>query len=69
MAVVLTVEELSEYLKLPVPTVYRLASKGELPGLRVGDSWQFDMDEIFELIKGIKKKIDQAEPPMLEEKG
>ena len=68
MAVVLTAEELSDYLKLADSTIYRLASRGELPGFRMGDSWQFDMDEILELIHEIKKRNDPGEPHLGEER-
>jgi excisionase family DNA binding protein len=68
MAVVLTAEELSDYLKLADSTIYRLASRGELPGFRMGDSWQFDMDEILELIHEIKRRDNQDKPGLLEER-
>ncbi len=69
MAVVLTVEDLSGYLRVPVSTICRLASRGELPGVKIGDSWQFDMVEIHDLINNIKRKHDQPEPDLLEEHG
>jgi excisionase family DNA binding protein len=68
MAVVLTAEELSDYLKLADSTIYRLASRGELPGFRMGDSWQFDMDEILELIHEIKRRDNEDKPSLLEER-
>jgi excisionase family DNA binding protein len=68
VAVVLTAEELSEYLRLPVSTICRLASRGELPAFKMRDSWQFDKDEILDLINGIKRKHDQAEPGVLEQR-
>lgn len=61
MAVVLTVKELSDYLKVPDSTIYRLASRGELPGFKMGDSWQFDLDEILEMIDETKKKEEQEQ--------
>ena len=61
MTVVLAAEELSGYLNLADSTIDRLASRGELPGFKMGDSWQFDMDEILELIDEIKKRGDQGE--------
>ena len=39
---ILTVKELSEYLKLNEKTAYRLAAKGEIPGFKVGGSWRFN---------------------------
>jgi len=38
---VLTLAELSEYLKIPRSTLYRLVRKGEIPGRKVGRSWRF----------------------------
>lgn len=68
MAVVLTAEELSGYLRLPDSTIDRLASRGELPGFKMGNSWQFDMDEILELMGEIRKRGDRGEPPRVEER-
>lgn len=68
MAVVLTAEELRDYLKLADSTIYRLASRGELPGFRMGDSWQFDMVEILELIHEIERRDSQDKPSLLEER-
>lgn len=38
---VMTVPEVSEYLKLGESTVYRLAKDGKLPGRKVGGVWRF----------------------------
>jgi excisionase family DNA binding protein len=57
-----TAQEISKSLKLTEATIYKLASDGELPGFKIGDSWRFDMDEILELIKarkGMNKKKDE----------
>ena len=51
MANVVTVKEVCQYLKLTESTVYKLASQGVLPGLKIGKSWRFDMDEILESIR------------------
>jgi excisionase family DNA binding protein len=56
MANIVTAKELSRYLKLSESTIYKLVSGGEIPGLKIGDSWRFDMDEILKLIRGVKKK-------------
>ena len=48
----ITAKELGRYLKLSEATIYKLASKGQLPGFKIGDSWRFDLDEILKLIKG-----------------
>lgn len=38
---VLTIDELSEYLKIPKSTLYKLAQEGRLPGQKVGRHWRF----------------------------
>ena len=68
MTVILAAKELSGYLKLSDSTIYRLASRGELPGFKMGNSWQFDLDEIVELIHEIKKRNDQGEPHLGEQR-
>jgi len=57
MANIVTARELGQYLKLSESTIYKLASGGELPGFKVGDSWRFDMDEIA---KVVRRKMDAA---------
>ena len=49
---IMTIKELSEYLKLNEKTAYRLASEGKIPGFKVGGSWRFRCDEIEKLTKG-----------------
>ena len=48
---ILTVKELSEYLKLNEKTAYRLAAKGEIPGFKVGGSWRFNKADIDQWIQ------------------
>ena len=48
---ILTVKELSEYLKLNEKTAYRLAAKGDIPGFKVGGSWRFRKSEIDKWIE------------------
>ena len=38
---VLTLEETSEYLRLPVETVLNQALKGNLPGRKIENDWRF----------------------------
>ena len=45
-ATVLTVRELSEYLRVHPTTVYRLLRAKQLPGFRVGSEWRFSIDMI-----------------------
>jgi excisionase family DNA binding protein len=38
---VLTIDELSAYLKVAKSTLYKLAQEGKLPGQKVGKHWRF----------------------------
>jgi excisionase family DNA binding protein len=53
---IITAKEVGQYLKLSDSTIYKLATNGEIPGFKIGDSWRFDMDEILKVIQGAKKK-------------
>ena len=43
---VMTIEELSAYLKIPKSTLYKLAQEGKLPGQKVGRHWRFHRETI-----------------------
>ena len=45
-APVLTVRDLSNYLRIHPSTVYRLLKTGQLPAFRVGSDWRFNVEEI-----------------------
>ena len=38
---ILTIQEVSTFLKSHPDTIYKLARKGEIPSLRVGKNWRF----------------------------
>ena len=38
---ILTLEETSQYLRLPTETVLSQATKGNIPGRKIGDNWRF----------------------------
>ena len=42
----LTVNELSEYLRVHRSTIYRLLKKGQLPGFKIGSDWRFNVEAI-----------------------
>jgi excisionase family DNA binding protein len=52
---IVTAKEVGQYLKLSESTIYKLASNGEIPGFKIGDSWRFDMEDILKLIRDSKK--------------
>ena len=43
---VLTVGELSDYLRVHRSTIYRLLKKGQLPAFKIGSDWRFTTDAI-----------------------
>ena len=43
---ILTIKEVAEYLKVAEKTAYKLASKGDLPGFKVGGAWRFHKQDI-----------------------
>ena len=55
MEKLITAKELAQFLKLSESTIYKLASNGELPGLRIGDSWRFDQQDIERMIRSVKR--------------
>lgn len=63
MEKIMTAKELSQFLKLSESTIYKLASNGEIPGFKIGDSWRFDLEEIQKMIRESKKKGRKAKDP------
>lgn len=53
---ILTIQEVATYLKLNEKTAYRLASKGKLPGFKVGGSWRFKRVDLEQWIEEQKQK-------------
>jgi excisionase family DNA binding protein len=45
-AAVLTIEELSAYLKVPRSTLYKLVREGKVPCQKVGRHWRFHKSAI-----------------------
>ncbi len=43
---VMTVKELSDYLKVHPSTVYRQLRRGRLPAFKVGSDWRFNVESI-----------------------
>jgi excisionase family DNA binding protein len=52
----LTAEEVAEYLRLPLSTVYKLVQDKRLPGFKVGKHWRFRKDSIEKWIKDQERK-------------
>ena len=43
---VITVGELSEYLRVHRSTIYRLLKQQRLPGFKIGSDWRFNVETI-----------------------
>ncbi len=43
---VLTIEELSVYLKIPKSTLYKLVREGKVPSQKIGRHWRFRKEAI-----------------------
>ena len=48
---ILTVKEVSDYLKVNERTVYRMAADKKIPAFKVGASWRFKLNELEAWIK------------------
>ena len=53
---ILTIKELSAYLKISDKTIYRLLDKGDIPAFKVGNVWRFEKREIDRWIKEKSKE-------------
>jgi excisionase family DNA binding protein len=51
---VLTIDELSSYLKIAKSTLYKLAQEGRLPAQKVGRHWRFHREAVDAWLKNQK---------------
>ncbi len=56
---VMTAEEVSDYLRLPVTAVHGLAAKGRLRGLRCGGEWRFAESDVLNYLHGIRPSPEE----------
>ena len=57
-----TTQEIAALLQLKEDTLRQLASRGKLPGIKLGKSWRFDVERIERLFAGVsvEKQTDQG---------
>jgi excisionase family DNA binding protein len=62
---ILTVSEVSQYLKLAESTVYRLAQENKLPCRKVGGTWRFSRHVIDKWLAHmpLEKQIEPSTDP------
>jgi excisionase family DNA binding protein len=56
---VLTIVELSKYLKISRSTLYKLAQEGKVPGLKVGRHWRFHRAAIDRWLVSDERQADR----------
>lgn len=60
-APVMTIGELSRYLRVPKSTLYRLAQEGRVPRQKVGRHWRFRKEAIDRWLEESANSARQAE--------
>lgn len=63
---ILNIKEVSDYLKIPVSTVYKLAQDGKVPAVKVGKHWRF-LKKDLELLFVQNQKREDFPQPFLEQ--
>ena len=58
----LTVKETSEYLRIPLPTVYYLVQRGKIPAIQIGGRWRIKKST---LDHDILRQDEQGQPTVL----
>ena len=56
---VMTLEEVSRYLRINKSTVYRMAREGALPAWKLGNVWRFKKDSIERWIANTQRAQQQ----------
>jgi excisionase family DNA binding protein len=51
MAVILTLEDVAEFLHVHPSTIYRLLKRRQIPAFKVGSDWRFNQDSIERWVK------------------
>jgi excisionase family DNA binding protein len=57
----LTVKDVASYLNVDEKTIYRLVSKGSIPGFKVSGSWRFQLQDIQGWIDEQKRRTRTKE--------
>jgi excisionase family DNA binding protein len=58
----MTVKETSEYLRIPLPTVYYLVQRGQLPAIQIGGRWRVKRDM---LDRDVLRNEEEGQPTVL----
>ena len=63
MDVIFDIRGAAEYLHNKKWTLYRLAKKGKVPGIKVGGQWRFKKDVLDSMFYGEGQKHKKRQPP------
>ena len=58
----MTVKETAEYLRIPLPTVYYLVQRGQLPAIQIGGRWRVKKDAID---RDVLRSEEHGQPTVL----
>lgn len=58
----MTVKETAEYLRIPLPTVYYLVQRGQLPAIQIGGRWRIKRAS---LDRDVLRKEEEGQPTVL----
>jgi excisionase family DNA binding protein len=58
----MTVKETAEYLRIPLPTVYYLVQRGQLPAIQIGGRWRVKKDA---LDRDVLRSEGEGQPTVL----
>ena len=50
---IMTIQEVSAYLKIPASTLYGLTKKGKIRGIKIGKHWRFLEEDIHAFLHGL----------------
>jgi excisionase family DNA binding protein len=64
MDVIFDIAGAAEYLHIKKWTLYRLAKKGKVPGIKVGGQWRFKKDVLDSMFYGGSQKQKKRHQPM-----
>lgn len=66
---VLTINELSEMLKVKPKTLYQWAELGQIPCLKLNGALRFDVEDILRWINSCKREADSSYNPLTQARG
>jgi len=59
----ITVKETAAYLRIPLPTVYYLVQRGQIPAVQIGGRWRVKKDLLDRDV--LRKEEDSGQPTVL----